>query len=68
MVNPIENNQSHTEIRRIDDNNTKIEETKKIFNELRNNFLKKERHNIRLKFYVKETIGKYLQALKEKGS
>ena len=68
MVNPIENNQSHTEIWRIDDNNTKIEETKKIFNELRNNFFKKERHNIRLKFYVIETIGKYLQALEEKGS
>ena len=45
-----------------------MEETKKLFNKLRNNFLKKERHNIRLKFYVNETIGKYLKALKEKSS
>ena len=68
MVNPTENNQSHTEIWRSKDNNIEMEETKKLFNKLRNNFLKKERHNIRLKFYVNETIGKYLKALKEKSS
>ena len=68
MVNPTENNQSHTEIRGSEDNNIQIEETKKLFNKLRNNFFKKERHNIRLKFYVNETIGKYLKALKEKSS
>ena len=68
MVNPTKNNQSHTEIRESKYNNIEIEQTKKVFNKLRNNFFKKERHNIRLKFYVKETIGKYLKALEEKGS
>ena len=41
MANPTENNQSHTEIRRSKDNNIEIEETKKLFKNLRNNFLKK---------------------------
>ena len=31
MVNPTENNQSHTEIRESEDNNIDIEQTKKIF-------------------------------------
>ena len=53
MVNPTKNNQSHTEIRESKYNNIEIEQTKKVFNKLRNNFFKKERHNIRLKFYVK---------------
>ena len=68
MVNPTENNQSHTEIRESEDNNIEIEQTKKFKNKIRNNSFKKERHNIRLKFYVKETIGKYLKVLEEKGS
>ena len=43
-----------------------IEETKKIFNELRNNFSKGEIKKIRRKFYLKESIDKYLKELKKK--
>ena len=39
---------------------------KKIFNELRNNFLKEEIKRIRRKFYVKESTDKYLKKLEEK--
>ena len=34
----LKSNQSHTELQKSEDNNTEIGETKKIFNELRNNF------------------------------
>ena len=60
LIALLKSNQSHTEIRKINDN-TEIRETKKIFNELRNNFLKEEIKRIRRKFYVKETIDKYLK-------
>ena len=56
----LKSNQSHTEIRKIN-NNTEIRETKKIFNELRNNFLKEEIKRIRRKCYVKESIDKHLK-------
>ena len=43
LVALLKSNQSHTELRRgMDNNNVEIEETKKIFNELRNNFSEKE--------------------------
>ena len=38
----LKSNQSHTELRKSEDNNTEIGETKKLFNELRNNFQKKK--------------------------
>ena len=41
LIALLKSNQSHTELRKTEDNNTKIEEIKKIFNELRNNFSKK---------------------------
>ena len=69
LIALLKSNKSHTELcRRSEDNNIELEETKKLFNEHRNNFLKKERHNIRLKIFFKETIDKYLQALKENAS
>ena len=61
LIALLKSNQSHTELRKSKDNNTEIEKTKKIFNELRNNFLKEEIKRIRRKFYVKETIDKYLK-------
>ena len=42
LIALLKSNQSHTELQRSEDNNMKIEETKKIFNELRNNLKKKK--------------------------
>ena len=53
LITLLKSNQSHTELRRSEDNNTEIGETKKIFNELGNNFSKKEIKKIRRKFYLK---------------
>ena len=61
LIALLKSNKSHTELRKSEDNNTEIGETKKIFNELRNNFLKEEIKRIRTKFYVKESIDKYLK-------
>ena len=38
LIALLKSNQSHTELRRSEDNKAEIGETKKIFNELRNNF------------------------------
>ena len=59
LIALLKSNKSHTELRKSEDNNTEIGETKKIFNELRNNFLKEEIKRIRRKFCVKENIDKY---------
>ena len=64
----LKSNQSHTEIQKSEDNNTEIEETKKIFNGLRNNFSRKKLRNIRRKFYLKKRIPEYLKELKEEGT
>ena len=64
----LKSNRSHTELRESKDNNTEIVETKKLFNELRDNFLKEEIKKIRRKFYVKESIDEYLKELQEKDS
>ena len=42
LIALLKSNQSHTELCRSEVNNTKIGETKKLFNELRNNFSEKE--------------------------
>ena len=42
LIALLKSNQSHTELLKIDDSNTEIEETKKLFNNLRTNFLKEE--------------------------
>ena len=42
LIALLKSNKSHTELRRSEDNNGEIQETKKIFNELRNNFSKEE--------------------------
>ena len=64
----LKSNKSHTELLKSEDNNEEIQETKKIFNELRNNFSKKEINRIRRKFYFRESIIEYLKELKQKGS
>ena len=68
LIALLKSNQSHTEFRKSKDNNTEIGETKKIFNELRNNFLKEEIKKIRRKFYFKESIDEYLKELEQKDS
>ena len=68
LIALLKSNQSHTELRKSERNNTKIEETKKIFNELRNNFLKEEIKKIRRKFYFTEAINEYLKELEQKDS
>ena len=42
LIALLKSNQSHTELQKSEDNNTKMEETKKLFNEPRNNFSKKK--------------------------
>ena len=42
LIALLKSNPSHTELLKIDDSNTEIGETKKLFNNLRNNFLREE--------------------------
>ena len=59
LIALLKSNQSHTELHsRIEDNNTEIEEIKKIFNKLRNSFSKEEIKKIRRKIRFKESIFK----------
>ena len=50
LIALLKSNQSHAELRRSEDNNMEIEETKKLFKELRNNFSKEKIEKIRRKF------------------
>ena len=69
LIALLKSNKSHTELwRREDNNNTEIEETKKIFNELRSNFSEEETKRIRRKFYFAESIIEYLEKLEQKDS
>ena len=68
LIALLKSNQSHTELRRSEDNNTEIGETKKLFNELRNNFSKEEIMKIRRNFRFKESIDEYLKELEKKDS
>ena len=67
LIALLKSNKSHTELRKSEDNNTEIGETKKIFNELRNNFSRKEIRNISRKFYLKKRIPEYLKELEKEG-
>ena len=55
LIALLKSNQSHTELRKNEDNNVEIGETKKLFNEFRNNFSKEEIKKIRRKFCFKRT-------------
>ena len=65
LIALLKSNQSYTELRKSEDNNEEIEETKKIFNELRNNFSKEEIKKIRRKFRFRESIDEYLKKLEQ---
>ena len=62
----LKSNQSHAELRKGKDNNAETEETKRIFNELRNRFSKEEIKKIRRKFRFREVISEYLKELEKK--
>ena len=63
LIALLKSNQSHTELRKSEGNNTEIKETKKIFNELRNDFLKKEIKKIKRKFYFTEAVNESLKEI-----
>ena len=72
LIALLKSNPIHTELLKINDSNTEIEETKKLFINPRNNFLKEEIKNHRERFYKKERVYKYLKGkdgltTKEKG-
>ena len=67
LIALFKSNQSHAELRKCEDNDEEIHKTKKIFNELRNNFSRKEIHNIRRNFYFKKRIPEYLKELEKEG-
>ena len=52
LVALLKSNQSHKGLRRSEDNNAEIGETKKNFNELRNNFSKDEIDKIKENFII----------------
>ena len=56
LIALLKSNQSHTELRRSEDNNEEIQETKKIFNELRNNFSKEEIRRLGQNFILKKVL------------
>ena len=61
LIDLLKSNPSHAELLKIDDSNTEIEGAKKLFNNLRNNFLKEEIKKHRKKFYEKERVYNYLK-------
>ena len=61
LIALLKSNQSHTELLKIDDSNTEIRETKKLFNNLRNNFSREEIKKHREKFHKKEWLYNYLK-------
>ena len=66
LIALLKSKQSIAELCRSKDNNVEIEETKKIFNELRNRFSKEKIKRIRRKFRYREGIGEYLKELEKK--
>ena len=62
----LKSNHSHTELLKINDSNTEIGETKKLFNNLRNNFSREEIKKHRDKFYKKEQVYNHLKEIEQK--
>ena len=60
----LKSKQTHEELLRSKDNNSEIEETKKIFKELINRFSKEKIKRIRRKFRFRKVIDEYLKELK----
>ena len=61
LIALLKSNQSHAELRKREDNNPEIAETKKLFNELRNNFSKEEIEKTRRNFCHMQEINKLEQ-------
>ena len=61
LIALLKSNPSHTELLKIDDSNTEIKETKKLFNNLRNYLLKEEIKKHRKKIYKKEQVYNYFK-------
>ena len=59
----LKSNQSLAELQKSKSNNAEIDETRKIFDELKNNFSKEKIKEIRKKFYGRERIDKYFKEL-----
>ena len=68
LIALLKSKQSIAELRKSKDNNAEIGVTKRIFNELRNNFSKEQIKKIRRKFSFREDIDKYLKELEKKDS
>ena len=68
LIALFKSNKSHRELQKCKYNNTEIEDTKKIFNELRNNFSRKKITNIRRNYYLKERIPQYLIEIQQDDS
>ena len=62
----LKSNQSYTELLKTDDSNREIGETKKLFNNLRNNFSREEIKKLKEKFHKKERVYNYLKEIKQK--
>ena len=66
LIALLKSNQDHAELQKSKYNNKEIEETKKTFNELRNNFLKQEIKKIREKFDDREYLIEYFKKHEKK--
>ena len=66
LIALLKSNQNHTELLKIDDSNTEIGETKKLFNNLRNNFSREEIKKLREKFHKKEWVYNHLKEIEQK--
>ena len=63
LISLLKSKQSHVELYKSKFDNLEIEQTTKIFNELRNKFLKPKIKEIRKKSYEKEKIDNYFKDL-----
>ena len=61
-------NQSLAELQKNKSNNAEIEETRKLFNKLKNRFPKKGIKEIRKTFYENEKIDKYFKQLERENN
>ena len=66
LIALIKSNQSHTELLKIDNSNTEIRETKKNFNNLRDNFSREEIKKSWEKFHKKELVYNHLKEIEQK--
>ena len=66
LIALIKSNQSRTELLKIDNSNTEIRETKKIFNNLRDNFSREEIKKSWEKFHKKKLVYNHLKEIEQK--